>query len=135
MLAEAPVQGRGDAATVASEVACVRPSAAEEAVPPPRRPRGKARAQVALKLRSALDVSRAIDALRQSLPWLSVEDGLWLVTTLCFYVSGMWPAAHPSRAARQACAHPELCALEVDAERALARTVSIMLTGLEAKTT
>jgi AcrR family transcriptional regulator len=87
---------------------------------------------VAAKRRILALSARIVVALTGALSWLSPGDAAWLVRSIALYVAGLWPAAHPSRAAAEALARPELSALRPEADD-LSRLVETLLAGLAAR--
>jgi len=85
----------------------------------------------ASKLRIAQLLGRIVVASRRALPWLAEEAGTWACSSIGLFIAGLWPAAHPSPAATEVMARPELHALLPDAERDLRRFIETLLTGLE----
>ena len=73
---------------------------------------------------------QAVAALRRSLPWLSEADGAFALQTIGLQLAGLWPAANPSRAAREVLSRPEFAPLCADAGRDLPRFIEVFLTGL-----
>jgi len=87
----------------------------------------------AAKLRLLSLLGRLLGALCRALPWLAPADAAWAVNTLGLYVAGMWPTAHPSPAAAEALARPELAAFAIDATTEIERFTDVLFVGLEAR--
>jgi AcrR family transcriptional regulator len=88
-------------------------------------------AAIAASKREVRSVSlRFAAVLVRVMPELSEGEAVWAVMTIALYVAGLWPAAHPSAAAEEALAAPELSGLRVDAEKDLPRFVETLLAGL-----
>ena len=85
------------------------------------------------KVELRLHLLRATDAMRTALPWLSAEDARWASNNIALYVAGMWPAAHPSKAAAEVLARPELAGMKPHAAEDLERLIATLLIGLHAQ--
>jgi AcrR family transcriptional regulator len=75
---------------------------------------------------------RAAAALRRSLPWLSEADAAFALQSIELQLAGLWPAANPSRAAREVLSRPEFAPLCADAGRDFPRFIEVLLAGLRA---
>ena len=79
-------------------------------------------ADVALRLANAIQVA---------MPSLTMEGTQQFLMTSQLLVAGMWPAAHPPPAVREALERPELAHLCVDFERDFEAALVTMLRGLK----
>jgi AcrR family transcriptional regulator len=79
-------------------------------------------------------LARAVTALRRSLPWLSEADAAFALQAIESQLAALWPAANPSRAAREVLSRPEFAALCADAGRDFPRFIEVFLAGLRAGT-
>lgn len=77
-------------------------------------------------------LARAVAALRRSLPWLSEADALFAFHAIELQLAALWPAANPSRAAREVLSRPEFTAMCADAGRDYPRFIEVLLAGLRA---
>jgi AcrR family transcriptional regulator len=77
-------------------------------------------------------VPRAAAALRRALPWLSEADAGFALQAIELQLAALWPAANPSRAAREVLSRPEFAALCADAGRDFPRFIEVLLAGLRA---
>jgi hypothetical protein len=77
-------------------------------------------------------LARAVAALRQSLPWLSEDDAVFALQAIELQLAALWPAANPSRAAREVLSRPEFTAMCADAGRDYPRFIEVLLAGLRA---
>jgi AcrR family transcriptional regulator len=75
---------------------------------------------------------RAAAALRRSLPWLSEADAIFALQSIELQLAALWPAANPSRAAREVLSRPEFAAMCADAGRDYPRFIEVFLAGLQA---
>lgn len=75
---------------------------------------------------------RAAAALRRSLPWLSEADAIFALQSIELQLAALWPAANPSRAAREVLSRPEFAAMCADAGRDYPRFIGVLLAGLQA---
>lgn len=73
---------------------------------------------------------RAVAALRRSLPWLSEADAGFALQSIELQLAALWPAANPSRAAREVLSRPEFAGLCADAGRDFPRFIEVLLAGL-----
>jgi AcrR family transcriptional regulator len=77
-------------------------------------------------------IPRAVAALRRSLPWLSEADAAFALQSIELQLAALWPAANPSRAAREVLSRPEFAAMCADAGRDYPRFIEVLLAGLQA---
>ena len=75
---------------------------------------------------------RAVAALRRPLPWLSDADAGFAMQAIELQLAALWPAANPSRAAREVLSRPEFAGLCADAGRDFPRFIEVLLAGLRA---
>jgi AcrR family transcriptional regulator len=75
---------------------------------------------------------RAAAALRRPLPWLSEADAGFALQAIELQLAALWPAANPSRAAREVLSRPEFAGLCADAGRDFPRFIEVLLAGLRA---
>jgi AcrR family transcriptional regulator len=76
---------------------------------------------------------QAVAALRRPLPWLSEADAGFAMQAIELQLAALWPAANPSRAAREVLSRPEFAALCADAGRDFPRFIEVLLAGLRAR--
>jgi AcrR family transcriptional regulator len=93
-----------------------------------------ARTIAAVKGELLAALPRAVTALRRSLPWLSEADAAFALQSIELQLAALWPAANPSRAAREVLSRPEFAALCADAGRDFPRFIVVLLAGLRAAT-
>jgi AcrR family transcriptional regulator len=77
---------------------------------------------------------RAVDAVRRALPWLSEADAAMAMQMIALQLAALWPAAHPSSAARQVLSRPEFSSLALEMERDFPRFIQVYLEGLRSMT-
>lgn len=86
----------------------------------------------AVKGRLLAVLPRAVAALRRALPWLSEADASFALQSAELQLAALWPAANPSRAAREVLSRPEFAGLCADAGRDFPRFIEVLLAGLRA---
>ena len=78
---------------------------------------------------------RAGAALCGALPWLSEEGATLAIRSIELQLAGLWPASHPSSAAREVLSRPEFAGMCVEADRDFPRFIETLLAGLRSLAT
>jgi AcrR family transcriptional regulator len=74
--------------------------------------------------------NRMAHAIAEAALGLSIGDAQWVSHSVALYVSGAWPAAHPSKAAAVVLTRPEFRGLRPDFEAELPRFVLALMRGV-----
>jgi AcrR family transcriptional regulator len=87
---------------------------------------------VAVKRTSLALAERVAGAVARALPFLSLEQCLWLNNAVALFVAGLWPPANPAPVVREVLERPDFEGLRPDFRRDLERLIVTLVAGMRA---